>query len=71
VERSVKREQGEEEEEVEEEKEEEEEEEEEIEVKDREDKTIADVNKAINKIETDRAKPTTNAISKLERLLSI
>jgi RNA polymerase-binding transcription factor DksA len=39
--------------------------------KDREDKTIADVNEAINKIETGTAKLTANAISEPKRLLGI
>ncbi|UPX15127.1 uncharacterized protein EKO05_0005586 [Ascochyta rabiei] len=56
---------------VEGEEEEEEEEEEEVEDEDEEDETMADVDEAIDEIETDTAKPTTNAISKLERLLSI
>ena len=50
---------------------EEEEGEEEIKVEDREDKTIADVNKAIEEIETHTDKPTVNAISKPQTLLSI
>jgi hypothetical protein len=49
----------------------EEEEEEQIEVKEGEDKTIADVNKAIKEIETHTDKHTANAIREPQTLLSI
>ena len=42
-----------------------------IEVKEGEDQTKADVNKAIKEIETHTDKPTVNAISKPQTLLSI
>ncbi|KAF3032321.1 hypothetical protein E8E12_002369 [Didymella heteroderae] len=49
----------------------EEEEEEETEVEDRDDGTMADVDEAIDEMETDTAEPTVNAISEPERLSSI